>query len=81
MMTYKFKSYIGLAALAVTALLSGCADDYPSATVYPYATDLLGLKIINAQDGSGNTVQLEGTIDEDKIPTSEYRYRFQQDCC
>ena len=66
MMTYKFKSYIGLAALAVTALLSGCADDYPSATVYPYATDLLGLKIINAQDGSGNTVQLEGTIDEDK---------------
>lgn len=66
MKSFKIKSYLGLAAFAVTALLNGCADDYPSATVNPYANDLLGLKIINAQDGNGNTVQLEGTIDEDK---------------
>lgn len=66
MMTYKLKSYLGMAALAVTALLSGCADDYPSATENPYANDLLSLKIINAQDGSGNTIELQGTIDEDK---------------
>ena len=66
MKSFKIKSYLGLAAFAVTTLLNGCADDYPSATVNPYANDLLGLKIINAQDGNGNTVQLEGTIDEDK---------------
>lgn len=59
----KINHYILLSAFAVSGLLAGCSDDYPSAVENPYPNDLLSIKIINA-GATGNT-EVEGTIDEE----------------
>ncbi len=63
-MKYMIKNIGRLTAILATGLfLTGCADDYPSAVVSPYDTDLLSIKIINAGANGDQTVI--GTIDED----------------
>ena len=56
--------YFISAAAICTGMFTACEDNLPESRDFPYETNLVSIKIVNA-GADGNTV-VEGTIDENK---------------